>query len=364
MARIQHVVSYALTPTGSPIVDATVEIGGRPKARTDENGAFELTIQRPRARQALTVSAPGFVTNTRVFSADTHALPPVILVPVANEITFDAQKGVIAVFGETRLEVPGDAFVDKKGRLQRGMVRLEYTLLDVTNPAERSGAMGDFSGRMLDGSMTQLRSFGIFQVRVYDKDSNGLELEEKAAIRFAVPIPKRLQQQAPPRVGLFSFDPSDGRWIQEGFAQLSNGLVYEGTITSIGWAWNFDDPQVVTCVTVKVVKVSNGQPIPGITVVAAGDGYESTGPTNSEGLTCLLVQRNSLIHLSAWGVIGTSHWSTYPWVDVVATVPDFASGSEDCGDSNRCPLVAVLEVDLIVGMIATIRHGFTQSPRP
>ncbi len=71
--------------------------------------------------------------------------------------------------------------------------------------------------------------------------------------------------------------------------------------------------------------------------------------------------RNTSIHLSAWGVVGQSTWTTYPWVDTVVNVPEIASGAGDCGNSDKCPLVATIEVDLIVRMISTIAGRFSAS---
>lgn len=360
----QSISAHVLDLRGRPIANAVIELGGKAKTKTDSNGAFVLQVSAPAKRMAITVVAAGFVTNTRIVTDRSGRVPPIILAPIAHSTTIDAQAGADLALGRTRLEVPSNAFVDERGRPVRGAVRLEYTLLDPSDAAQRSAAMGDYTGRMLDGGapIRSLRSYGIFQIRAMDRTGKRLELAKGAGIRFTIQIAERQRINPPNRMGLFNFDRVEGRWVQQGWAELvPETLSYQGTFTQIDYGWNLDDPTTVTCVTVKVVKIWNGQPMGGITVTAKGDDYESSGPTNSDGLTCLLVRRNTLIHLSAYGEVGTSVWMTYPWVDTVVNVPDIASDASDCGDSVKCPLVATLEVDLIVGMMERLSNRFLGS---
>lgn len=250
----QQISSYVLTPGGRPVREAEVEVGGRVLTKTDASGAFSITIPKPKRRTGITIKAAGFMTNTKVVGERSRSLPPVILAPVGNRVTLDGKRGGTLYFGGARLDVPANAFRTARGQAVAGPVRFEFTLLDVTNRTQLSAAMGDFTGRMLDGSTRNLRSFGIFQIRAYDRSGGSLELARERKIRFSIEVPERIRPTSPRQVGLFSFDRADGRWIQEGVAELSGGangdpLVYNGSIDRIDWGWNLDDPTTITCVT-------------------------------------------------------------------------------------------------------------------
>ncbi|MBS1827083.1 MAG: hypothetical protein JST93_17325 [Acidobacteria bacterium] len=350
----QRVTSYVLTPGGTPIANAVIEVGGRTVATTDRSGYFDFRIAEPSKRTGITVIARGYMTNTRVVGTRSRAMAPVILVPVRNRATVENREGGTLIFNRSRLTIPPNAFRTEQGRPINGPVRIEYTLLDVTNRLDLSASMGDFTGRMLDGGIRNLRSFGIFQIRAFDRQGRPAELARGASIRFAIEVPERLRRSAPRETGLFSFERNEGRWIQEGTASLSGGegepLVYNGTIDRIDWGWNLDDSNTITCVTVKVVD-HYGNPLDNMHVTATGSSYSSSGMTNGDGLVCLLVQRNDTITIGAWGTVGQSWWQVAQQNEPTVVVPDIASDAGDCGDREKCPLVATAVAWLIVHIV-------------
>jgi hypothetical protein len=87
-------------------------------------------------------------------------------------------------------------------------------------------------------------------------------------------------------------------------------------------------------------------------VIAHGGQYDSQGTTDANGFVCLLVQKSSSITLEAYGSVGSSFWSTPPWMHPTFATPNITSGAGDCGDPVKCPLLGTVPVDLIVGGIA------------
>ena len=226
---------------------------------------------------------------------------------------------------------------------------LEFTLFDITNPFHRAAASGDFSGQLAGGSIRRLNSYRIFDLDLKDSKGRRLSLGRGAKIELSIAVPSKLVRSAPKEIGFFDFDTRTGLWVQVGsFVFFPNTLTYNGSITSFGGQHNLDEPQDTTCITVQVVNMYDGSPMPNFNVTAQGQQYTSTGTTDSSGFVCLLVQRNSTFTVSAMGVLGGNTWGTPN--PPTFTSPNFSSGAADCGNScTTCPFLGTVPLDFLVG---------------
>jgi hypothetical protein len=346
---MQSIMGHVLDDRGRPVGKARISREGKVVGESGENGFFTVPVPRPSSRVALTFSAEGHVSNTRVYDSANIGINTVVIWPVAYQVKFDPARELDLELGASRIQIPAGALAGPGGEKARGPAALRFTCFDVTSRFQRAAAPGDFSGRLRDQKICRLNSYGIFDLDLLDLQGGRLSLRPEAAIRLAIAIPPRLAAQAPHRVGYFDFDAPLGLWIETGGFDLSpNGLTYNGSVTSFGGAHNLDDPQDTVCVTLKVENYQ-GYPMPNASVIAHGAQYDSYGTSDANGLVCLLVQKNATFTVTASGMSGSSYFSTIPGVQQSFTSPNFSSGSSACGDPSLCPLVGTVLVDYIVG---------------
>ncbi|HEX8685070.1 MAG TPA: hypothetical protein VF654_01175, partial [Pyrinomonadaceae bacterium] len=303
------------------------------------------------ARVALTFSAEGYVSNTRVYHPRAGGGNVVIIWPVAYRVRFDPARGLDVRLGSSGIKVPADALTGAAGERLDAPAELRFTLLDVTNQFQRAAAPGDFSGRMLDRGVRRLNSYGIFDLDIRDSGGRPLRLRREASIDLSIAVPPRLAVKPPRQVGFFDFDAAEGLWVQVGTFNFSpSTLTYNGSVTSFGGAHNLDDAQDTVCVTVKVVHYYNQSPMANFSVTAHGPQYDSYGVTDANGFVCLLVQKNATFTADAHGSLGSSYWLTPPFMVPTFTSPNFSSGASDCGNPTTCPYLGTVPVDVIVGL--------------
>lgn len=335
-----------------------ISLKGTVVGKSGRDGSFSVTVTRAEPRVALTFAADGYVSNTRVYdSKATGNGSTVIIWPITYQRKFDPSRELNLQVGLSRIRIPANALIGPGGEKLNAPVVVQFTLFDITNQLQRAAAPGDFSGQLLNGSISRLNSFGIFDLDLRDLKGRRLTLSRGAKIDLSIAVPPRLTSQAPRQIGFFDFDQGVGRWIQIGNFDFAPGtFTYNGSVTSFGGAHNLDDPQDTTCVTVQVIKLWDGSPLPNFNVTAHGPQYDSQGTTNANGFVCLLVQRNASFSVSASGMIGTSSFST-PFPPTF-TSPNFSSGQADCGNNcTTCPFLGTVQADLITGM------GKAQPPR-
>ena len=348
------ITGHVTDPELRPVAGAQIHFQGRQVAVSGTDGYFAVKVAKPTARMALTVVAEGYVPNTQVFSARANGNGNTIVVwPKAYTVAFDPRLGLDVELGGSRIQVPAKSLLDTKGRLYEKQVKLEFTLFDITRSIARAAASGDFSGRMMDGSIQRLNSFGIFYLDLVGVDKARLTLRPETKIDLSIAVPRVLAPLAPKVVPFFEFDRLDGRWVQVGeFGFVPSDLVYNGSVTRFGGVHNLDSAQDTICVTLQVVRSFNNMPMPFMNVTAHGLQYDSYGTTDANGFVCLLVQRNATFTATASGSVGGSYYGTP--LPSTFTSPNFSSGASDCGNATTCPLLGFVFVSLITGRFSQV----------
>lgn len=353
-----RIVGHVLDNNRRPVSKVKVLLKGKVVAESGNDGFFSVTLARAASRVALTFATEGYVSNTRVYDSRARCIHTVILWPIAYRVKFDPSRDLDIEFESSRIQVPANALTGPSGKPFTDPVELRFTCFDVTSPFQRSAASGDFSGQLLDRSIRRLNSYGIFDFGVNDLKGRSMSLRSGASIDLAIAVPPKLASNAPRQMGFFDFDALTGRWIQvSNFEFVPSTLTYNGSVTIlVSGPHNLDEPQDITCVTIKVVDYYGPTPMPNAFVTAyggvtAGGGmYTTTGITDSNGLVCLLVQRNASFTVDASGTTaGGSSYGTNPSPQGPFTSPNFSSGAGDCGNPSLCPLVGTVEVDYIIG---------------
>ncbi len=345
---VSKIMGHVLDNNQRPVNKVKISRKGKIVAESEEDGFFSVALAKTECRAALTFMKEGFVSNTKVFNSKSQSKRIIIIWPIAYQCRFNPSHDLDIVLGGSRIQVPANALVGLDEKKIMDSAILQFTWFDVTNQFDRAAASGDFTGKMLDGNITRLNSYGIFDLGLFDQKGRSLKLRPKAEIDLSLTVPPKLIKQAPKSVGFFSFDTSSGIWIQLGhFDFIPKTHTYNGSVNHFGGSHNLDDPQDTTCVTIQVVNMWNNAPMPYFYVVAHGLQYDSWGTTDANGFVCLLVQRNASFTVESSGSIGSSDYHTlYP---ANFNAPDFSSGPNDCGNPVLCPLLGTVQVDLIVG---------------
>lgn len=342
------IIGYVLDNNKRPVDKVKISLKGKIIATSKEDGFFSVPLIKTKSQVALSFIKEGYVSNTKFFNPRYHGENIIIIWPNAYRCRFNPSHDFDVSLGGARIQVPADSLSGFDKKKTNYTAELQFTLFDVTNPFHRRAASGNFSGKLLNGKMTRLNSFGIFDLGLTDETNKALILRRDAKINLSIPIPSRLAKLTPNSTGFFSFDTKLGIWIQSGnFNLVSSTQTYNGSVTSFGGVHNLDDPQDTTCIKLKVVRMWDSAPMANFHVYVDGLQYFSEGWTDANGFVCLLVQRNASFTAIAEGTIGMSDYGTPN--PPTFTSPDFSSGAGDCGNPVQCPLLGIVEVDLIVG---------------
>lgn len=346
---VSKIIGYVLDNNQRPVNKVKISRKGKIVAESEDDGFFSVTLAKTECRAALTFMKEGFVYNTKVFNSKSQSKRIIIIWPIAYQCKFNPSQELDIVLGGSRIQVPANALVGIDGKKIKDSAILQFTWFDVTKQFDRAAASGDFTGKMLDGKITRLNSYGIFDLGLFDQKGRSLKLQSGAVIDLSIPVPPKLIKQSPKSVGFFSFDTSSGIWVQSGnFNFIPRTLTYNGSITRFGGSHNLDDPQDTTCVTIQVVRMWDNAPMPDFYVIANGSQWYSWGTTDANGFVCLLVQRNASFTAESSGSLGMSDYDTPE--PATFTAPDFSSGEIDCGNPVLCPFLGTVQVDLIVGI--------------
>jgi len=332
-----------------PVSKATLLLKGKIVAKSETDGSFSVNLPKAESPVAITFSAEGYVSNTRIYDSRTGGGNVVVIWPVAYRVKFDASRDLDIELDASRIQIPANALVRDGGKRVDQPIELRFTLFDVTSPFQRAAAPGDFSAQLPDGKIQRLNSYGIFDLDLRDQKGQ-VALREGAEINLAIAVPPKLVERPPKQVGFYDFDRLPGMWIPVGsFNFVPRTLTYNGTIKRSGLAHNLDNPQETTCITVQVINLYTGSGVPAFLVTAQGAQYSSSGSTDVNGFVCLLVETNSTFAVTAQGVLAGVFMATPHPTNF--TSPNFNSGQPDCGDPIKCPFLGTVAVDYTTGQL-------------
>ena len=332
-----------------PVSKATLLLKGKIVAKSEADGSFSVNLPKAESRVAVTFTAEGYVSNTRIYDSRTNGGNTVIIWPVAYRVKFDASRDLDIELDASRIQIPANALARDGGKKVDQSVELRFTLFDITSPFQRAAAPGDFSAKLPDGKIQRLNSYGIFDLDLGDKKGQ-VTLRDRAEINLSIAVPPKLVERSPKQVGFYDFDRLAGVWIPVGsFNFVPRTLTYNGTIKRSGLAHNLDNPQETTCITVQVINLYTGLGVGGFQVTAQGAQYSSSGSTDVNGFVCLLVETNTTFTVTAQGVSGGMFMATPHPTNF--TSPNFNSGQPDCGDPIKCPFLGTVAVDYTTGQL-------------
>jgi uncharacterized protein YfaP (DUF2135 family) len=275
-------------------VDASTGLGiagvrvaaGTATATTDATGTFALTGAPVGSRVTVLFTSDSYAEGARIASTSASAATNNVqarLLRAGAAVDVPVTTGGTATLaGSPAQVVLGANSVQRAdGSLPTGNIKVSMTPI---NPAVDVATMPGDLTTSSGGTEVSIESFGALGVQLRDAAGTALNLRAGQAATIRIPLGSR--GVAPPAsIPLFYFDPSAGRWVQEGSAALAGtapNQYYQGTVTHFS-TWNADRVMDTVRYT-GTVKDAAGVPISGVLVQSEGVDYSGTSSAYTDAL--------------------------------------------------------------------------------
>ena len=213
-----------------------------------------------------------------------------------NKTFVAADGGSVEVDGGGSITFDANSIVDEQGNAYDDRVVYTAKRIASDDPKLADRMPGGLYGLASDGSNVTLATLGMVAVELRDPSGNELNLAPGKTALVNFPIAEKDKSNAPSEVKLWSFDETNGLWIEEGMATRV-GDAYEAAVEHFSF-WNCDAPYPLVQVCGTVV-YDNGEPATGIQVLVTTDGFGAgAGYTDSEGRFCGKMPKNAELTLS------------------------------------------------------------------
>ncbi len=256
---------------GMPLADVAVT-SGEAAVRTSASGAFSLDrLNVAAGRSVVRFSKAGYFEVVRSVKAADEAAWQVVLCRKSDpddasiRASYPSGQEMRLEVGELKIDMPRNGYrLAGSGAPYDDTVTAEAVYLD-PNDDDFADKMpgGDLAALRADGSEAQLISYGMVGVDLTDTRGNRLQLAEGSTATVTFPVPEGMESRLPASIPLWSFDEARGLWVEEGAADLQDG-VYVGQVKHFSW-WNLDYPSEQGAVE-GTVRSSAGGVLPGIKV--------------------------------------------------------------------------------------------------
>lgn len=263
-----------------PLPGVTVRASGQ-SVTTGPDGSYLLS-QLPLGRTLVTLAAPGHADDAFVADLNASLGRQRIgrqLHAVGQRLSFDPATAQLLQDPRStaRVSLPANALVGAEGAAPVGPVTMDVTLNDPGPDSDPTALPGD--GQAATGAV---QFFGAATYTFHD--ANGRPLNLAAGRSASIRIPAATSPTTlPATASLHHFDPSSGRWVQEGQASRVGagvGAYFEGTVTHFS-TWAAAAPHDRISLTGRVVD-EFGLPMPGVRVFAVGVDHIGSGQTTAD----------------------------------------------------------------------------------
>ena len=286
-----------------PVAGASVRTANGAATVTDGAGRFTLRGLEATDRLPVTISAPGFVSTTRIYQvrAGAELQQPVRIQRQAQPVVIIAgQGGTVPFQGGGQIILPPRAFA---GVADDEPVSIRATYIDPADPVQFSTAPGDFTAVTFGGENVRLESFGMSNIVATGGQGQPVDLApgQVAEIRF----PVRGGTGAATR-GLWTFDDRQGIWVEAGTAQVTPTSI-NVRVPTLRPDLNLDIPVDVVCIEIEVLRTDRVTPQPNVYVTANGVSYSASTAnwTDANGLVQLPVAASAVVNVSAGSALLT-----------------------------------------------------------
>jgi len=252
---------------------------------SDNDSSFSFSNIPETSRMVVTFTKENYVSTTKIARVRENENSYIEAVMAQEDVVqnIDAGNGgTITTPDGGSVVLSAGVLVDSDGNPYSGTATVSLTTFDPSTDAGLEAFPGDFEGVRIDGSTEPILSYGYMDITIKDNSGNLLQLGQGQTAEIEIPIPQSLVNSAPATIPLWYFDPSDGKWHEEG-AGTKNVNKYTATIAHFS-IWNFDVAFDRSYVTGRVVDC-DGNPVNGASVTIKGAGWKSgEKSTREDGL--------------------------------------------------------------------------------
>ncbi len=297
--EVIDVVGRIVNENGEGLANTNLVVASK-AAVSDENGFFSF--------KDIDLASDGNVLIANRFDRFSVSR---ILSPTPNgrnEITIQLKErtlvgsvnpttGGVVEFDGAIVEFPPYPFGADVSNFGTNNVNIYAKRLNPENIQDITAIPGDLSAINSNNETVQLASYSMIALEMTTTFNDKVSLGENVKAKIKFPIDDSLLGGAPSTIPLWHYDIEQGKWIEEGEAELING-VYEGSVSHFSW-WNCDAPFPVVKMDVTVVD-PDGEPVVGaiVFVKIVGSGLCSWATTNSEGFICGKVPKEEALTLT------------------------------------------------------------------
>lgn len=290
------IVGYVYDENNQPVADASV-LTYSTQTKTDENGLFIIdNAKMDKQGTYIKVYKDGYILGSDYVypqnDATTYSYTK-LLALTKNKSFTASDGGTIEAAAGGKISFAAQSIVRANGDVYNGKVYVTAKYLD-PNSADLSDKMpGGLVADAANGNTVILGTLGMMAVELRDGDGNELSLDplKPAEIQFPVRT-----ANAPETIQLWSFDENKGRWKEEGIATKTSDF-YVAKVSHFSF-WNCDAPFPLIEVCGKVVD-EQGNPVPNAYVYVEATGLgASMGYTNSDGVFCGKMPKNTELQIS------------------------------------------------------------------
>ena len=277
------VFGQVLDEDGNALEDATVVFNDQ-SSISDEYGIFSFSNTNLfQDGTFITVQKDGYITGSRLFYPSVNETSHVIVQLIRKYVVdvIPASTGGKVNFDGASVTLPANGFVNDDGSDYTGNVEVIAKWLNPEAPETFNEMPGDLVGINSDNQARALATYGMLAVELEDMSGNHLQIKDGFTADIQVPVPAAMQANAPSEIPLWHFDIESGYWIEEGSAQLING-VYEGEVSHFSF-WNCDAPFPLIQLSGTVSINNQGLENVKIRITDQSTGFFTCGYTSNRG---------------------------------------------------------------------------------
>ena len=359
---VGRIAGHVTDNFGEPIRGVTVSAQGL-EVETDQDGYYMIEGVEPSDHIVLSFLKSGYAKSYGVTSLVSWEVATAnrSMLEIDGYDFFDGDAGGLVKVGDVSVLFDGGTIVDADGNAYRGEVRTEVTHLDPWDPSELKAGPGDlraFQRVDNDGKTefesTQLVSYGMADISLYDDGGNPLNLAEGSSAAVDIPISNgelidwyTLGDGDSQKT--WSFDPDRGAWVEEGEGFVTvdefGDMSFTFSATHFSW-WNCDQGYVPTCATGRIVD-ELGFPVRSAELHATGAVTNSIVTTDEDGYYEANVFAGDNVTFTGTTIIPGDPRS---WTEFEV---EFIDGSTE--DPSICQPIEDIEIPVCreTGMIAT-----------
>lgn len=276
----------------------------RTTSKTDGSFKFPVTDISLNQETALTISADGETYSEGAVSINYQELSSNIdiFLPKAHLVkTFNNTVATALTIDSTVPEspiiisLPENSFVNSNAEIVNSNIQTEVFIIDPRIDIDLMP--GEMVTETQEGELLSIESFGAISATFTDENGEPLQLKEGKTAEIRIPVSGI---NPPQTIPLFYFDNTQGLWVEDGIATLSDDRqFYVGNVSHFT-TWNAD--RIMDTVNIEGCVVSPDLvPVANARIKTEGRDYNGTSSaiTTVDGEFTITARKNSSVLLSA-----------------------------------------------------------------